>query len=82
MLLRDRAIWLLLAILVLKKLAQMLDTIVRNAVVTILNQLCEEDSHGVSSMDFVLRSQHQTLDALFWALVKKAPGVDSDTQNT
>src|SRR3984893_2869642 len=51
--------------------AAMEDKIVQHAVVTILNTICEEDSLGFSYGFRPGRSQHQALDALSYALLKK-----------
>ena len=47
------------------------DKIVQHAVVTILNQIYEEDFLGFSYGFRPERSQHQALDALSYALLKK-----------
>jgi RNA-directed DNA polymerase len=47
------------------------DKLVRHAVVTILNQIYEEDFLGFSYGFRTGRSQHQALDALSYALLKK-----------
>ena len=47
------------------------DKIVQHAVVTILNQIYEEDFLGFSYGFRPGRSQHQALDALSYALLKK-----------
>jgi len=47
------------------------DKLVQHAVVTILNQICEEDFLGFSYGFRPGRSQHQALDALSYALLKK-----------
>jgi retron-type reverse transcriptase len=52
-------------------IAALEDKIVQHAVVTILNQIYEEDFLGFSYGFRPGRSQHQALDALSWALVKK-----------
>ena len=51
--------------------AAMEDKIVQHAVVTILNQIYEEDFRGFSYGFRPGRSQHQALDALSYALLKK-----------
>ncbi len=59
------------------------DKIVQYAVVTILNQIYEEDFLGFSYGFRPGRSQHQALDALSWALVKKKVNyvLDADIQS-
>ena len=59
------------------------DKIVQHAVVTILNQIYEEDFLGFSYGFRPGRSQHQALDALSWALVKKKVNyvLDADIQS-
>ena len=52
-------------------IAALEDKIVQNAVVTILNQIYEEDFLGFSYGFRPKRSQHQALDALSYALVKR-----------
>jgi retron-type reverse transcriptase len=52
-------------------IAALEDKIVQHAVVTILNQIYEEDFLGFSYGFRPGRSQHQALDALSYALVKK-----------
>ena len=47
------------------------DKIVQHAVVTILNQIYEEDFRGFSYGFRPGRSQHQALDALSYALTQK-----------
>jgi RNA-directed DNA polymerase len=47
------------------------DKLVQQAVVTILNQIYEEDFLGFSYGFRPGRSQHQALDALSYALLKK-----------
>jgi RNA-directed DNA polymerase len=47
------------------------DKLVQQAVATILNQIYEEDFHGFSYGFRPGRSQHQALDALSYALLKK-----------
>jgi retron-type reverse transcriptase len=47
------------------------DKVVQQAVVTILNQIYEEDFLGFSYGFRPGRSQHDALDALFYALLKK-----------
>jgi retron-type reverse transcriptase len=47
------------------------DKIVQQAVVTILNQIYEEDFRGFSYVFRPGRSQHQALDALSFALLRK-----------
>ncbi len=51
--------------------AAMEDKLVQQAVVTILNQIYEEDFLGFSYGFRPGRSQHQALDALSYALLKK-----------
>src|SRR6201984_463283 len=62
--------------------AAMEDKIVQHAVVTILNQIYEEDFLGFSYGFRPGRSQHQALDALSYALVKKKVNyaLDADIQ--
>jgi RNA-directed DNA polymerase len=57
------------------------DKIVQQAVVTILNQIYEEDFLGFSYGFRPGRSQHDALDALSYALLKKKVNyiVDADT---
>src|SRR3984957_4986626 len=59
------------------------DKVVQQAVVTILNQIYEEDFLGFSYGFRPGRSQHQALDALSYALVKKKVNyvLDADIQN-
>ena len=47
------------------------DKIVQQAVVTILNQIYEEDFRGFSYGFRPGRSQHQALDALYVAITRK-----------
>src|ERR1700761_9131343 len=63
-------------------IAALEDKIVQHAVVTILNQIYEEDFLGFSYGFRPGRSQHQALDALSWALVKKKVNyvLDADIQ--
>ena len=58
------------------------DKIVQQAVVTILNQIYEEDFLGFSYGFRPGRSQHQALDALSYALLKKKVNyvLDADIQ--
>ena len=58
------------------------DKIVQHAVVTILNQIYEEDFLGFSYGFRPGRSQHQALDALSYALVKRKVNyvLDADIQ--
>jgi RNA-directed DNA polymerase len=64
-------------------IAALEDKIVQHAVVTILNQIYEEDFLGFSYGFRPGRSQHQALDALSWALVKKKVNyvLDADIQS-
>lgn len=64
-------------------IAALEDKIVQYAVVTILNQIYEEDFLGFSYGFRPGRSQHQALDALSWALVKKKVNyvLDADIQS-
>jgi group II intron reverse transcriptase/maturase len=64
-------------------IAALEDKIVQYAVVTILNQIYEEDFFGFSYGFRPGRSQHQALDALSWALVKKEVNyvLDADIQS-
>jgi len=52
-------------------IAALEDKIAQHAVVTILNQIYEEDFLGFSYSFRPGRSQHQALDALSYALVKR-----------
>src|ERR1700758_3666232 len=63
-------------------IAALEDKIVQHAVVTILNQIYEEDFLGFSYGFRPGRSQHQALDALSYALVKKKVNyvLDADIQ--
>ena len=58
------------------------DKIVQHAVVTVLNQIYEEDFLGISYGFRPGRSQHQALDALSYALVKRKVNyvLDADIQ--
>jgi RNA-directed DNA polymerase len=47
------------------------DKIVQQAVVTILNQICEQDFRSFSYGFRPGRSQHQALDALYVAITRK-----------
>jgi RNA-directed DNA polymerase len=64
-------------------IAALEDKIVQHAVVTVLNQIYEEDFLGFSYGFRPGRSQHQALDALSWALVKKKVNyvLDADIQS-
>jgi len=64
-------------------IAALEDKIVQHAVVTVLNQIYEEDFLGFSYGFRPRRSQHQALDALSWALVKKKVNyvLDADIQS-
>ena len=64
-------------------IAALEDKIAQYAVVTILNQIYEEDFLGFSYGFRRGRSQHQALDALSWALVKKKVNyvLDADIQS-
>ena len=64
-------------------IAALEDKIVQHAVVTILNQIYEEDFLGFSYGFRSGRSQHQALDALSYALVKKKVNyvLDADIQS-
>jgi len=63
-------------------IAALEDKIVQHAVVTILNQIYEEDFLGFSYGFRPGRSQHQALDALSWALVRRKVNyvLDADIQ--
>ena len=63
-------------------IAALEDKIVQHAVVTILNQIYEEDFLGFSYGFRPGRSQHQALDALSYALVKRKVNyvLDADIQ--
>ena len=64
-------------------IAALEDKIVQHAVVAVLNQIYEQDFLGFSYGFRPGRSQHQALDALSWALVKKKVNyvLDADIQS-